>query len=118
MRETTSIYIVGYGNMMKVGLSRNPLNRLAQMQTGVPEELRFHYLCILPSREAAMKMEAAIHKKLAHRRVRGEWFRIDAEDAAEAAALVVRRWARRGGKASGERRFANVDEMVAALGAA
>lgn len=110
------IYVIGYGNMMKVGISRNPLNRLSQLQTAVPEDLAIYFLCAMPSRKMVERVEASIHKKLAHRHARGEWFRIDAADAVKAADATVRRYARGRRKAQPDRVFRNSEEMCAALG--
>ena len=65
---------------MKIGLSNNPKIRLKNLQTGHIEPLKIHYMQEV-SAENVLAFERIIHKSLAHKRVRGEWFNIDAEEA-------------------------------------
>lgn len=74
----------------KVGISQNPESRLACLQTGNAQPLTFelHAECL-----DAFAIEQAIHRILAKRHVRGEWFRAtlaEVETALDAAWLQVR----------------------------
>jgi hypothetical protein len=85
------LYIFYYGNMVKVGISSDPWSRLSSIQVGLPEDLQMGYLIIGQDREKMFQLEQRIHRRLAHRHVRGEWFRIDLEEAVAVAAREFRR---------------------------
>lgn len=58
------------GGPVKIGLATSPTDRLRQLQTASPVELR-----ILRVIEGAVKKdESAIHRKFNHLHIRGEWF--------------------------------------------
>lgn len=60
---------VGFGGPIKIGVSRNPDRRLAQLQCGSAERL-----VLLGSVPGGFADEAAIHRHLADHRVQGEYF--------------------------------------------
>jgi hypothetical protein len=57
------------GGPIKIGLSGNPNNRLASVQTGHPTKLR-----MLSVVEGGSKTERELHSRFAHLRLEGEWF--------------------------------------------
>jgi hypothetical protein len=58
--------------LIKIGSAANPVTRLRSLQTGSAE--RLHLVCTL---EGSRVEEAELHRRFAHLRVRGEWFRPD-----------------------------------------
>lgn len=73
---TTLIYFVKCGDFVKVGIS-NPqslLGRLETLQTGSPTT--YEVLGTIPGDHAD---EVALHRRFAHLRARGEWFRMTPE---------------------------------------
>lgn len=107
------LYLVHVGNMVKVGITNDPHRRRGTLQTTCPEPLSMPYLAFMPTREMALRAETAIHKRLAHRRVSGEWFRVDIEEATETAKTVIRRNARGNGRALPEIEFPSVEALLA-----
>lgn len=67
----SSVYFIqaGVGGPIKVGVSVDPISRMAQMQTGMPETLRL--LAFIPG---TRDDERKLHDRLARHRIRGEWF--------------------------------------------
>lgn len=100
MSDSTFVYIIAtmnfgrHGAPVKVGVSRDPLARVRELQTGNPYELMFSFAFRLPSREDALKLEAAFHKAMAHKAMEGEWFAMSAIDAAEAMCANIRAYLR------------------------
>jgi hypothetical protein len=73
IRRRSLIYFIRFGThrLVKIGYSKDhPWKRMATMQTGTPE--RLHLLGMAPG---SPEDEAAWHKRFAHLRVRGEWFK-------------------------------------------
>jgi hypothetical protein len=68
------VYIVNDGFCYKVGVSDDPLNRVASLQTGHPNNLILVRTFELPTREAAFAVESDAHLSLERFRTRGEWF--------------------------------------------
>ncbi len=64
----------------KLGRSNDPERRLRQLQTGHSEYLRLYYREAVDASEVSA-MERAVHKVIAFKRMKGEWFRITVEDA-------------------------------------
>lgn len=70
----------GTSGPLKIGVSRISIRkRMANLQTAAPFELVCHDYIEVPDEEGPA-LEAAIHKLLAKKRLRGEWFAIDPED--------------------------------------
>jgi predicted GIY-YIG superfamily endonuclease len=69
------VYLIqrGYG-AIKIGVSDNPESRLKQLQTGAQERLRLIAKFPSNSRTEAFNLEKDLHDKLAHHRLKGEWF--------------------------------------------
>lgn len=72
--ETAGVYIVRAGDRVKIGKAINVRNRLDSLQTSAPHKLEL--LVVLPG---GLPEEAILHKRFAHLRVVGEWFRFDGE---------------------------------------
>jgi hypothetical protein len=79
-----AVYLVQYGDFVKVGITNDPAARLRTLQTGMPGEVAMPYLVVLPERDMAIRLERRLHKRLADRHERGEWFRIGLEEAISA----------------------------------
>lgn len=67
----SSVYFIqaGASGPIKIGVSVDPISRMAQMQTGMPETLR-----LLAFIAGTRDDERKLHIKLAAHRIRGEWF--------------------------------------------
>jgi hypothetical protein len=69
------VYLIKYGssNLYKIGLSKNPKERLKQLQSAIPENL-----FLLHTIEASnmMELEAYFHQMFSHCRARSEWFEL------------------------------------------
>jgi len=76
----TYLYAIGNGeNKQKIGFSSNPLKRLATLQTGNPDNLMIHYTFEI-NEDTAYKYEHYIHNEYNHKRIKGEWFNISADE--------------------------------------
>jgi len=64
------VYVVGYGEYVKIGISRDVVARVAALQVGAPEEIRI--IAVLDGWEAE---ERALHIRFEQYRLKGEWFR-------------------------------------------
>lgn len=74
LRESSEgwIYVIRMNmqsSAVKIGWAVDPMKRMTTLQTGNPVELEL--VSIVPG---AVVAEKAIHKRLSHSRVRGEWF--------------------------------------------
>ena len=68
--EGSFVYFIGGDDgLIKIGRSRNPEARAAELQTGSPVPLR-----VLASVSGDSRLEAQYHRRFADFRVRGEWF--------------------------------------------
>tara|TARA_R110000751_G_scaffold157283_2_gene262766 strand:+ start:3837 stop:4556 length:720 start_codon:yes stop_codon:yes gene_type:complete len=56
---------------VKIGYSKTPIKRMAELQTGCPVELKMIRFC-----QGEMCEEKQLHKQLSHFREIGEWFRL------------------------------------------
>jgi hypothetical protein len=77
------LYIIAANDQgpVKLGVSDNPGRRLKQLQTGHPQVLSiFHQEQV--NAELAYFLERNLHKDIAHKRVRGEWFELSVKEAA------------------------------------
>lgn len=69
----TFIYFIQAGGSdgpIKIGVSNAPHLRLAELQTGMPNEL-----VLLATRHGNNRAEKELHQRFAADRIRGEWFR-------------------------------------------
>ena len=69
-------------NLHKIGISNNPKYREHTLQSEKPT---IELLCAkeFPTRIIAEAIESALHKAYANKRIRGEWFNLDATDIAD-----------------------------------
>lgn len=70
------IYIIGSlaDGVCKIGFSRNPKNRLKELQTGCPYKLTIFFMV-----EGNIPTEKKLHKKYSEYSTHGEWFRIEGD---------------------------------------
>ena len=77
----------------KVGKSGNARHRLRGMQSGSPYKLTLEYaiwyMAFDPVMHENADIESAVHERLAHSNVRGEWFDVSREDVRTAFATIV-----------------------------
>ena len=69
------VYVISSNESVKVGVSRDPLKRLAKMQCGSPVDMKLIYqtdFC-----DNAESVESVCHVSLRSSHERGEWFHID-----------------------------------------
>jgi hypothetical protein len=66
---TGYVYVVGFGSYIKIGWTRNPQQRLFEVQDGAPVRLTVYLI-----RPAIKSHEAELHDRFANQRLRGEWF--------------------------------------------
>lgn len=61
----------------KIGLSKNPFNRIKQLQTGNPEKIE-----LIASYKSVnyLKVETALHNYFSHSKTINEWFNLSLED--------------------------------------
>jgi hypothetical protein len=65
-----SVYIIGFGDYIKIGWSTNVANRVRALQEGVPETL-----VVIAAFPGTQKSERNLHRLFSAHRTRGEWFR-------------------------------------------
>lgn len=78
------VYVIaesGENGNVKIGIAADPVGRLAQLQTGNPNELSLHRKYLCPTREIAQVAEKLTHERLADHRLNGEWFSCGIDDA-------------------------------------
>jgi len=70
--DRNSLYFITCGDLVKIGKSTNPQQRLAQIQTSAPGP------CVMTACfKSAGYLEAEIHRLLREQRRHGEWFVYD-----------------------------------------
>lgn len=65
---------------LKVGHSRELIDRLAGIQTGCPVQIGDVAYARMPSIEAAVQAERLVHRAMAKYSTQGEWFKFDMGD--------------------------------------
>jgi len=68
------IYVVGFGDYIKIGFSTDVPSRLSTLQTSAPEPLK-----IYATFRGSTDDEANLHQRFATHNSNGEWFRIGDE---------------------------------------
>jgi len=77
-------YVIGAADgPMKVGLTRQPVERRAALQVGNHSELAIHHAVPVPKADARA-VEAYAHWLISHSSIGGEWFGVSIGDAIEA----------------------------------
>lgn len=66
---------------VKIGVSANPDRRVKQLQTGHEAKLSVFHRETVDSKKAK-PLETLVHRALAHKKIRGEWFALSPQDAA------------------------------------
>jgi len=86
------LYVIAddYNDIVKFGYSQDPDSRVCQLQTGNPHSLRVVHRAWAGDRCAVL--ESRLHHEFAHHRVRGEWFRIPSERAAQYLDYIIIRY--------------------------
>lgn len=74
----TGVYVVGTGNLAKIGWSANVGNRLRQLEGGTPYRLHLYGLGRTHA-DAAKGIEIGLHRRFKELRVKGEWFRLEGQ---------------------------------------
>lgn len=86
------LYVIGtLDRKQKIGFSENVEKRLTELQTGNPEQLYIHHTEAVP-KDRVRLLERKIHKELGHRRLKGEWFNLDASEAKNMLIFALIRW--------------------------
>lgn len=70
-------------NEFKVGESNQPSQRVKNLQTGNPRQLRIYKVIECATKDKAQVVEDMIHARLSHKRNRGEWFNITKDEVDE-----------------------------------
>jgi predicted GIY-YIG superfamily endonuclease len=80
-----SVYVIGSGGgPVKIGYARNVNKRLQSLQIGSHEQLYVLETIDRLTHKEALAIERAVHKELADKRVRGEWFDVSLDEAMKA----------------------------------
>lgn len=79
--ESRFVYVMqaGESGPVKIGVARNPLSRLRELQTGCFARLRLIAMEDLSDRSDALALESALHKRFRPYRLHGEWFRCEGD---------------------------------------
>lgn len=70
------VYFVTDGYAIKVGMAASLPNRIKQLQTGNPREIKALYIIPADNQTMALAIEGSIHKELSSKQLLGEWFNI------------------------------------------
>jgi hypothetical protein len=68
------VYLFQYAGYFKIGITKDVAMRQRKIQAYIPEELIIVHSTPC---ENARAVELSLHERYAHRRVRGEWFKLD-----------------------------------------
>lgn len=86
------LYVIGNNeSKQKIGFSANVEKRLAELQTGNPDQLYIHHTQAVP-KDRVRLLERKIHRELGYRRIKGEWFNMSANDAKLMLDFAIIRW--------------------------
>lgn len=95
MSETAShfLYVIAAETTgpVKIGISNDPDKRLRQLQTGHVASLSLHHAEPIAAHKVKT-MERLLHRDMAHRRVRGEWFGMTVDEARRQIAFTIMRY--------------------------
>lgn len=67
--DRRGVYVIGYDQYIKIGITKALKARMGTLQTSAPGELKLHALL-----DGWMKEEKALHQRFAEYRLQGEWF--------------------------------------------
>lgn len=83
------VYVIGAEDgPQKIGVANDPQSRRAMLQTGNPSLLGVA-AAVPVARRHALAVEKQAHRILKSKRIRGEWFNVSPEEAADAIRLAV-----------------------------
>jgi hypothetical protein len=86
------VYVIGCdGHPVKVGTARDVVQRVKELQTGFPFDLRI-YGTVEIEASAARHLERAAHKALSKHRLRGEWFQVSPATALDTVERIAADW--------------------------
>lgn len=104
------VYAIQNGNIVKIGRSLRPEQRLKTIQT----QGGFTTQTIFISKASSLysKVEARCHEKLKRNRVFGEWFNLSFSDAVECIKQTIEEIATPENEKKEENRFTNITEIV------
>lgn len=71
---TTFVYVIVSGDFVKIGMSRDPEKRAAELRTGAAQGVSVFYTRKFPNEATARKVERRAHALLHPFRQSGEWF--------------------------------------------
>ncbi len=77
MRAKGFVYLISGLQWTKIGISICPEERIIGISSSVPFEVKI--IAIVPT-DNMLEMENMLHKKYAHKRVKGEWFLLSSQD--------------------------------------
>jgi hypothetical protein len=72
-----SVYLIRGDDKYKIGIAKNPNNRICQLQTGNPSELKLIHAY---QSENASKIESALHNRYSFDKNIGEWFNLSIKE--------------------------------------
>lgn len=87
MSDTTgqNVYVIEHEHgYVKIGVSNNPAERMAALETACPYELT---LLGEIQTDSPFEVETRLHDKFEHQHKRGEWYALDTRDRAHLLAL-------------------------------
>ena len=83
-RERVYLYVIEREQgPVKVGISSKPWKRVSSIQIGCPFKVELLFLIQAQDRDHAVRHERSFHDVFEEQRLTGEWFKMEAEDAAE-----------------------------------
>lgn len=91
--ELTAIYVLANGanGLLKIGMAENLKNRIVGLDCGSPVPLYLRHFIFFVGRTVTKYVEGEVHRTLAESRVKGEWFDVSLETAAQTIAETARR---------------------------
>lgn len=87
--DTMEVYAIRAGDFVKIGIARDSVRRLAELQTGNPFPLRILFFVHVPA-DLAAAVEKMAHRAARKRQAQGEWFTLTDHQARHAVNKVVR----------------------------
>jgi len=92
MHAECFVYLIGSEGLApscKIGITKNPDDRVKSLQCGNPNLLWVKKAWIFDSRQYAEFVERSLHCALSSLRLQGEWFAVDCDDAVEVIDWVI-----------------------------
>lgn len=78
------VYVMGREiGPVKIGVSRNPDKRIVEIQSGCPYPIEILYWVRARDRPNAFELERDFHEVFRDKRLTGEWFSMNADDASD-----------------------------------